>query len=202
MAHGPSCSEACSIFPDQGSNVSPALAGRFFTTEPPGKPPGTWALINEEARNHRSAQKTHRAWKSSFLRAGLGQQGGSRSCSLLWPPDSGCPAMPGPPCSFLSPHGLPRALLLPWKPCSTFHSSMTFLPLPDVNKPSFFFFCCYLKGRHQLFFSPRRSTPHPPPHNKMKSVEQSFLFPPLLITYHKTWGGVYSLTPSPQFQIW
>ena len=31
--------EACGIFPDQGSNLySPALAGRFFTTEPPGKP--------------------------------------------------------------------------------------------------------------------------------------------------------------------
>ena len=28
---------ACGIFPDQGSNA-PALAGRFFTTEPPGKP--------------------------------------------------------------------------------------------------------------------------------------------------------------------
>ena len=26
------------IFPTQGSNSSPVLAGRFFTTEPPGKP--------------------------------------------------------------------------------------------------------------------------------------------------------------------
>ena len=32
-AHGLSCSEACGIKP-----VSPALAGRFLTTEPPGKP--------------------------------------------------------------------------------------------------------------------------------------------------------------------
>ena len=37
VAHKLSCSMACGIFPDQGSNA-PALAGRFFTTEPPGKP--------------------------------------------------------------------------------------------------------------------------------------------------------------------
>ena len=39
---GLSCSAAWGIFPDQGSNpdqsVSPTLAGRFFTTETPGKP--------------------------------------------------------------------------------------------------------------------------------------------------------------------
>ena len=40
VAFGLCCSTACGIFPDQGSNpVSPALAGGFFTTEPPGKPP-------------------------------------------------------------------------------------------------------------------------------------------------------------------
>ena len=40
MAHGPSCSVACGIFPDQGLNPCPlpALAGRFSTTAPPGKP--------------------------------------------------------------------------------------------------------------------------------------------------------------------
>ena len=38
VAHGPSRSAACGIFPDQGSNPSPALAGRFSTTAPPGKP--------------------------------------------------------------------------------------------------------------------------------------------------------------------
>ena len=39
VAHGPSCSAACGIFPDQGSNpCSLALAGRFSTTAPPGKP--------------------------------------------------------------------------------------------------------------------------------------------------------------------
>ena len=39
VAHGLSCPAACGIFPDQGSNpVSPALADRFFTAEPPGKP--------------------------------------------------------------------------------------------------------------------------------------------------------------------
>ena len=35
VAHGPSCSTACGIFPEP---VSPALAGRFSTTAPPGKP--------------------------------------------------------------------------------------------------------------------------------------------------------------------
>ena len=42
MAHGLSCSVACEIFSDQGSrpcNMSPALAGRFLTTAPPGKSP-------------------------------------------------------------------------------------------------------------------------------------------------------------------
>ena len=39
VAHGPSCSAAWGTFPDQGSEpVSPALAGRFSTTVPPGKP--------------------------------------------------------------------------------------------------------------------------------------------------------------------
>ena len=38
VAHRLICSAACGIFPDQGSNLCPALAGGFFTTEPPGKP--------------------------------------------------------------------------------------------------------------------------------------------------------------------
>ena len=38
VAHGPSCSAACGIFPGLES-VSPALAGGFSTTAPPGKPP-------------------------------------------------------------------------------------------------------------------------------------------------------------------
>ena len=38
VTHRLSSSKACRIFPDQGSNpVSPALAGRFLTTRPPGK---------------------------------------------------------------------------------------------------------------------------------------------------------------------
>ena len=36
VAYGRSCSEACGIFPDQGSD--PALPDGFFPTEPPGKP--------------------------------------------------------------------------------------------------------------------------------------------------------------------
>ena len=39
VGHGLSCSEVCAMFPDQGLNtMSPALAGGFFTTRPPGKP--------------------------------------------------------------------------------------------------------------------------------------------------------------------
>ena len=38
VAHRLSCSMACGIFPDQGSNpCPPALAGGFLTTAPPGK---------------------------------------------------------------------------------------------------------------------------------------------------------------------
>ena len=45
VAHRPSCSAACGIFPDQGSNpFTPALAGRFSTTVPPGKPPAVSLL--------------------------------------------------------------------------------------------------------------------------------------------------------------
>ena len=40
MVHRLSCSVACGIVPDQGSfdPMSPALAGRFFTTDPSRKP--------------------------------------------------------------------------------------------------------------------------------------------------------------------
>ena len=39
MAHRLNCFEACGIFPGPGINpTSPALAGRFFTAEPPEKP--------------------------------------------------------------------------------------------------------------------------------------------------------------------
>ena len=39
VAHGLSCSLACGLFANQGSNLlSPALAGGFFTIEPPGEP--------------------------------------------------------------------------------------------------------------------------------------------------------------------
>ena len=40
VTHGLRCSGACGILLDKGSKpVSPAVAGRFFTTESPGKPP-------------------------------------------------------------------------------------------------------------------------------------------------------------------
>ena len=37
VAHGLSCPEACGIISDQRLNSSPALAGRFLPSEPPGK---------------------------------------------------------------------------------------------------------------------------------------------------------------------
>ena len=37
VAQGLSCSAACGIFPDQGSNCAPVMAGGFLTTAPPGK---------------------------------------------------------------------------------------------------------------------------------------------------------------------
>ena len=40
VVHGLSCSVACGIFPEPGLEpMSPALAGRFLTTAPPGKSP-------------------------------------------------------------------------------------------------------------------------------------------------------------------
>ena len=43
MAHGLSCSAACGDLPGPGLEpVSPALAGRFLTTAPPGKPRGCY----------------------------------------------------------------------------------------------------------------------------------------------------------------
>ena len=42
VARGLGCSSACGLFPNQGSNLlSPALAGGFFTIEPPGEPLST-----------------------------------------------------------------------------------------------------------------------------------------------------------------
>ena len=45
MAHGLSCSVACGVFLDQGLNLSPALAGRFFTTEHQGNPRLLYVLL-------------------------------------------------------------------------------------------------------------------------------------------------------------
>ena len=45
VAHGPSCSAACGNLPRPGLEpVCPALAGRFSTTAPPGKPPTSFFL--------------------------------------------------------------------------------------------------------------------------------------------------------------
>ena len=42
---GLSCSEACGIFLDRDGTVSPALAGRFLSTSPPGQSP-YWCLCD------------------------------------------------------------------------------------------------------------------------------------------------------------
>ena len=56
---GLSCSTACGIFPDQGLNsVSPALAGRFFTTKLPGKP--ITKTIFEAKKKRKLIKASHR----------------------------------------------------------------------------------------------------------------------------------------------
>ena len=40
VEHGLNCSSTCEIFWTRVKPVSPPLGGGFFTTEPPGKPPG------------------------------------------------------------------------------------------------------------------------------------------------------------------
>ena len=50
MAHGLSCSTACGMWdlPRPGIEpVSPALAGGFLTTAPPGKPPTTIGFLSQ-----------------------------------------------------------------------------------------------------------------------------------------------------------
>ena len=54
VAHGLSCFAAWQIFLDQESKLSPALAGRFFTTEPPGKP-----LVNSFFISNRKADRIY-----------------------------------------------------------------------------------------------------------------------------------------------
>ena len=44
VVHGLCCPKACGMFPDQGSNPCP-VAGRFFTTEPPGKSSSLYLCI-------------------------------------------------------------------------------------------------------------------------------------------------------------
>ena len=59
VAHGPSCSVVCGIIPRPGLEpVSPALAGGFSTTAPPGKPPGlsfkVWISFQESVEQGRA----------------------------------------------------------------------------------------------------------------------------------------------------
>ena len=67
----------------QGSNVSPALAGGFFTTEPPGRPfvktpitknPRLGGLNNRNVSSHNSGgQKSEIRWSWFFLRGPWGR---------------------------------------------------------------------------------------------------------------------------------
>ena len=54
LAHGLSCFVACGIFPDQESNLSPVLGGRFFTTCHLGSPFNTYKNINIKICNKTS----------------------------------------------------------------------------------------------------------------------------------------------------
>ena len=58
--HGLSYSEARGMLPDQGLNsLSPASAGRFFTTKPPGKPRPLAFNSKWDESIQRSEQGTH-----------------------------------------------------------------------------------------------------------------------------------------------
>ena len=62
VAHGPSCSAACGIFPDQASNPCPALAGRLSTTAPPGKP---WEGLFKVRRSFKPFNRLHNRFFSA-----------------------------------------------------------------------------------------------------------------------------------------
>ena len=95
VAHGLSCSLVCGGHSRPGiESVSPALAGRFFTTEPPGKPAGNDVAINC-AVSHTQKQFVNSCLQSlRTLRTSLNHQ-------KAWKPTSssqclqlmmGCPA--------------------------------------------------------------------------------------------------------------
>ena len=49
VVHGLSCSRACGILPESGIEpTSPALAGEFFTTKPPGKPHSLFICVKDD----------------------------------------------------------------------------------------------------------------------------------------------------------
>ena len=91
VAHGLSCSMACEIFLDQGSNpVSSALASRLFTVEPPGKPKAAllkweawlgcpvleWGLSWEGMLWWPTLRTVGVSWEAGQLWAGVGKTGG------------------------------------------------------------------------------------------------------------------------------
>ena len=66
VAHRFWFSKACGIFPDQGSNlVSPALTGRFFTTEPHGSPWGTFCYTAIVARTASKRSPSSQRYQNS-----------------------------------------------------------------------------------------------------------------------------------------
>ena len=79
VAHGPSCSVACRDLPRPGLEpVSPALAGGFSTTAPPGKPQNSpfWSIhsvafrVFTELCNHPHyliSEHFHRPWKKPHI---------------------------------------------------------------------------------------------------------------------------------------
>ena len=66
VAHGPSCPAACGIFPGL-KPVSPALAGRFSTTAPPGKPILHFLNVGYHIDRFVDVEPTLHPWNKSHL---------------------------------------------------------------------------------------------------------------------------------------
>ena len=77
VAHRFSCSMAHGIFLDQGLNIALflALAGRFLTTRPPGKPQG-FALIeySETCRYENACHEGRNLYSQISRRTSVGQE--------------------------------------------------------------------------------------------------------------------------------
>ena len=95
VAHGSSCSAACGVFPDQGSNPRP-LQGGFLTTGPPSKPKERFIKRYRPLKNcwdGRQKQVARIPWVDLFHHitsgTGLTKSGNSESETCSLPADPG-----------------------------------------------------------------------------------------------------------------